>query len=683
MKKHILRSALLLACCATLCECTGLWGSLDNPPVYRAMMAPAGFTAVADDGQVLLGWNPVSGACGYSVYRSEVSGLKGGMIHSSCDTSYTDTGLANGTTYYYEVTALTSAEESGPSMQVGATPAPSTPGGPAGVVAVAGDGEVLLYWPKVPGAASYDIYRSTTSGNEGSWIGNSAAAKYIDTGLANGTTCYYKVAGRTTDGELGRSNQIAVTPSDLSTTRISLDLSDVTVAVGEARTLLVGVYNCPATSPAIIWTSSDASIAAVNSSGLVQGMAPGRATIIARTGDGCSFATCDVTVTDLAQGGPAGLAAVAGDGQVVLSWNPLSGTTSYSIYRSTASGMQGDMIGSSGTEVYTDKNLSNGTTYYYEITATNGGWESAPSSQVSATPSATSVSGVELNVTRLGLCIGSTATLVATIPPGAAKDQGLSWSSSNSNVATVSSSGLVLGIGKGKATITVATMDGGSSSSCEVLVDTVDSIDGLAGAWLFSGNADDTSVNGNDGIVNGATVVNDRFGNVSSAYYCASHGYIQIPNAATLKFPSQITLSAWIKHSSVTPTKYEDIVMKGNTSYGFQYDMDGQAILFHLTSGGWGCWRNLSAKIPLADEGWHHLVGTYDGSTQCVYIDGVLRNAESWSGPIDQNNDPLTLGYMVAGDNHWLDGCVDDLRVYSRALTLEEIGLLYSENGAK
>lgn len=294
MKRLLRRSALLLACCATLVACKGLWGSLDNPPAL-VVTVPTNFTAVAGDGQVSLSWNAVSGAGPYSIYRSEVPGTKGSMIGSSFTTSYTDNNVTNGTTYYYEVTAQLSAGETDPSIQVGATPTSSIHDGPAGLMAVTGDGQVLLCWNALPSASSYDIYRSTTTGNEGSKIGNSSVARYTDTGLSNETTFYYKVAGLTADGELGRSNQIAATPRSSTATSISLDLSSLTVTIGEARMLAAGISS-DATKPIIIWSSSDASIATVDSNGLVQGIAPGSATIIARTGDGGSFAICDVTV---------------------------------------------------------------------------------------------------------------------------------------------------------------------------------------------------------------------------------------------------------------------------------------------------------------------------------------------------------------------------------------------------
>lgn len=83
---------------------------------------------------------------------------------------------------------------------------------------------------------------------------------------------------------------------------------------------------------------------------------------------------------------PTGLSATAGNGQVTLSWNTVSNATSYNVKRSTTSGSNFTTIGSTGSTSFTDTTVTNGTTYYYVVTAVNSAGESAPSSQVSAKP---------------------------------------------------------------------------------------------------------------------------------------------------------------------------------------------------------------------------------------------------------------------------------------------------------
>jgi len=80
------------------------------------------------------------------------------------------------------------------------------------------------------------------------------------------------------------------------------------------------------------------------------------------------------------------------------------------------------------------------------------------------------VEGVSLNKTSTKIYEGSTEQLTATITPNDAANQNITWTSSDTSVATVSSSGLVTAVSNGTATITVSTEDGGYSATCEVRV---------------------------------------------------------------------------------------------------------------------------------------------------------------------------------------------------------------------
>lgn len=80
------------------------------------------------------------------------------------------------------------------------------------------------------------------------------------------------------------------------------------------------------------------------------------------------------------------------------------------------------------------------------------------------------VTGVTLNKNSMSLNSGSSETLVATVSPSNADDKSVTWSSNNTSVATVNSSGLVSGVTSGSATITVTTTDGGYTAQCSVSV---------------------------------------------------------------------------------------------------------------------------------------------------------------------------------------------------------------------
>ncbi len=98
---------------------TDLSGGSSTPTVPAA---PTGLNATAGNAQVALSWTGSAGAASYSVYRSTTSGSETLLVSGLTATSYTNTGLTNGTTYYYKVTAVNSAGESAKSSEVSAKP---------------------------------------------------------------------------------------------------------------------------------------------------------------------------------------------------------------------------------------------------------------------------------------------------------------------------------------------------------------------------------------------------------------------------------------------------------------------------------------------------------------------------------------------------------------------------------
>ena len=180
-------------------------------------VAPTGVNATAGNGQVTVSWTGVTGATSYNIYRSSSQGSQGSKIGTSPGTSYADGTAANGTTYYYEVTALNAAGEGPASTQsAGATPTvPVTvPAAPTGVNATARNAQVSVTWTASPTATSYKVYRSTTQGSQGTQAGTSSGTSYTDSTAVNGTTYYYEVTAVNSAGEGPASTQsAAVTPA--------------------------------------------------------------------------------------------------------------------------------------------------------------------------------------------------------------------------------------------------------------------------------------------------------------------------------------------------------------------------------------------------------------------------------------------------------------------------------------
>jgi fibronectin type 3 domain-containing protein len=296
--------ASLLA--VNLAGCAG-YGSGGNtkPGGGSAPAAPTGLSATAANAQVNLSWSAGSGASAYYVKRSTTSGGPYTQIAAPAATNYTDNNLANGTKYFYVVSAYNSYGQSSNSAEVSATPtAPPPPTAPTGLTAIAGNAQVALNWSASSGATSYNVKRSTTSGGPYTTVSSPTVTNYTNTGLTNGTKYYYVVSAVSAAGESVNSAQVNATPA------------------------------APATPPAA----------------------------------------------------PTGLQATGGNAQVSLTWAASTGATSYHVKRSTTSGSGYAQIAAPTAANYTDTTVTNGTAYYYVVSALNAVGESANSAQATATP---------------------------------------------------------------------------------------------------------------------------------------------------------------------------------------------------------------------------------------------------------------------------------------------------------
>lgn len=209
---------------------------------------PTGLIATAGNAQVSLTWTASAGATSYNVKRSTTSGGPYTTVGSPSITSFTNTSLTNGTTYYYVVTAVNSAGESGNSNQASATPNVSIPAVPTGLVATAGNAQVSLSWNASSGATTYNVKRATASGGPYTTVGSPSITSFTNTGLTNGTTYYYVVTAVNTAGESGNSNQVSATPSAGGSLQLLLNPGFESGSTN--WTMTAGVLNNSAAEPA-------------------------------------------------------------------------------------------------------------------------------------------------------------------------------------------------------------------------------------------------------------------------------------------------------------------------------------------------------------------------------------------------------------------------------------------------
>jgi len=217
MKLHVnlhTLKILLTACFIAAAGCSGSSSNMSTPAIPAR---PTGVTAIAGAGQITIAWSNVNGASSYNVYRgaSGVSKITGTKVASVVTRSYVDSsGLVNGNTYYYVVTAVNSAGESSDSSPVHATVPALAP--PTAVSAVAGNNTVVLSWNPVSLATSYNIYGSGVSPvtkGTGTIISGLTSTTYIHSSLTNSTPYYYVVTALNASGESSESPEVSATPA--------------------------------------------------------------------------------------------------------------------------------------------------------------------------------------------------------------------------------------------------------------------------------------------------------------------------------------------------------------------------------------------------------------------------------------------------------------------------------------
>ena len=192
-----------------------------------------------------------------------------------------------------------------------------------------------------------------------------------------------------------------------------------------------------------------------------------------------------------------------------------------------------------------------------------------------------------------------------------------------------------------------------------------------------NGVVHDESGAGNDGLVVGAQWVHDgKFGGAYQFHITNLTDRIIIPNSDTLN-PDYITVAAWIK--AADKDGFWNRIVDKDWRSAYCLDLGGEGargkLQFELSAG------NTGSDRALDDGQWHHVAGTYDGKTICCYIDGVERGrVVKNSGPLKKNTWDLCIGNSEVdyGTGEFLafDGLVDEVRIYNRALSVEEIKAL-------
>lgn len=370
------------------------------PAIPQNVVAENGFESIQ------LTWSPVADTdlAYYTVYRSTTSGGPYTAVDSPEDPEYLDSGLTNGVTYYYVVTATdTNSNESADSAEVFESPtADPPPAAPTGLVVTEGDGILTLDWNDNGEAdlKEYRIYRGTVNGGPYTEIDTNDVSTFPDTSVVNGTRYYYVVTViDDANQESDHSNQGTGVPHDLVAPAAPQNL--VAYPLDRSAFLdwddnsepdfhvYVTYFSTTPGGPYEEYDNDDPSEFTVyNLTNGVTYYFVVTAMDIYGNESGYSNEASTTPVAEPPPLPPRGLTATSQDGQVSLDWfDNWDSFEFYNVYRSTTPGGPYTVIGTPWMSDFIDTNVVGGTTYYYVVTAVNEFSDESPySDEVSATP---------------------------------------------------------------------------------------------------------------------------------------------------------------------------------------------------------------------------------------------------------------------------------------------------------
>ncbi len=256
---------------------------------------------------------------------------------------------------------------------------------------------------------------------------------------------------------------VACAGKEVEVSSIALSQPSAEMEIGETLSLKANVSPSNASYDGVSWTSTKPRVASVSESGLVSALSEGNTTITAMAGG--KTASCSITVVM----GYVEVSSITLNKSTIFLYEGDTETLTPTISPENATNKTISWS-SSNKDVATVKDGTITAIKKGEATITAQAGGKTAACTITVQTKKVSVTGVSLDNTSLSITEGDTKALKATVIPSNATDKTLSWSSNNTSVATVSSSGTVTAVAPGTAKITVKTNDGGKTATCSVTV---------------------------------------------------------------------------------------------------------------------------------------------------------------------------------------------------------------------
>ena len=208
----------------------------------------------------------------------------------------------------------------------------------------------------------------------------------------------------------------------------------------------------------------------------------------------------------------------------------------------------------------------------------------------------------------------------------------------------------------------------------------------IVGDWeLYNATANDSSGNNNNGtLMNSPTWVqgDTPSGAGYSLSFNGTNQYVQIPDSPFLRVGKPyFTFSVWIKPSSLSGCAGPNCIIF-NKENSYEWGLDNVGNLYWAIANVTPGWSWINSNVVVSAGVWTNLAMTYDGTNVRIYKNGVLASTQAASGLVsDPTNDYLRIAAR-SGPGSFFAGSIDEVRIYSQALTAAKIGKLYALKAA-
>ncbi|MCS3679320.1 fibronectin type 3 domain-containing protein [Salinibacter ruber] len=568
-------------------------------------------------------------------------------------------------------------------VQIQVTPSPPAPNS---LVAAGGEGRVVLSWvddDSTGSTAGYNVYRSTSSfGDKGDAAlvneGLVSGSPYTDTTAQRGKTYYYRItAANGSGGESGLSGE-AITKTLQE--GIAISVPDLKSDTGEVSTLSVEANLGTAetegyTNLSFVFDSSVLNIVGV------------------RGGDDLTFGPESPVFNQegdtLRVSSVSGSPPVTGQGELLQVDVELTkdSSTTFEAASSNVSRENAVSIGPDGniipTSVFDDASSSallladstgRGTVSFSEP---SGPPDSPAGLTVVAETGSLTLDWSESSsagVNRYRI-YRDTAPIASSVGVGGQVPLDSTEASTTSYTDTTATAGTEYYYRV--TAVDTASNESDPSNEVSGTPQEADVEEGLIAYYPFSGSAEDATGNGNSGTVNGATLTTDRSGNAGEAYdFDGEDDYINVPDDAVKT--SSGSVCAWFLARSKTDGENDRVFSMSNfTSPG------GTRLYLSLASGEEFRAAFISDQlgdVPISFGEWQHTCFTWDDTSSELYLNGNLEDASSGGEP---TNGRVNLGSYGEGFKSFLDGKIDQVRIYDRPLSESEVQQLYGKGGGE